>query len=79
MCYLLQVWPPPSSPEATRTYSHACLNSLASVLPNLLGGSADLAGSTKAYLDRCKDFSASCHEGRNLRYGVREHAMAAIR
>ncbi|KAF6167813.1 hypothetical protein GIB67_027591 [Kingdonia uniflora] len=64
--------------DATRGYSEKCLNNLAKVLPGLIGGSADLASSNKVYLHDCEDFSSSSPWGRNIRYGVREHAMAAI-
>ncbi|KAH7424237.1 hypothetical protein KP509_12G096400 [Ceratopteris richardii] len=64
--------------DATRGYSEKCLNALASTLPGLLGGSADLAGSNKAYLKDAGDFNSGSPWGRNIRYGIREHAMAAI-
>ncbi|KAK9124227.1 hypothetical protein Sjap_013829 [Stephania japonica] len=65
--------------DATRGYSEECLNHLAKVLPGLIGGSADLASSNKAYLHGYRDFSKPKNpQGRNIRYGVREHAMAAI-
>lgn len=63
---------------ATRVASGRVLQSLAARLPNLVGGSADLAGSTNAVLEGYPDQSAHCPEGRNVRFGVREHAMAAI-
>jgi transketolase len=65
-------------PMATRVASGKVLQSLVGVLPNLVGGSADLAGSTNAVLEGCPDQSADCPHGRNLRFGVREHAMAAV-
>lgn len=64
--------------DATRGYSEKCLNKLAKVLPGLIGGSADLATSNKAYLHNYNDFLPPNYHGRNIRYGVREHAMAAI-
>ncbi|KAA8539299.1 hypothetical protein F0562_025991 [Nyssa sinensis] len=65
--------------DATRGYSEKCLNQLAKVLPGLIGGSADLATSNKAYLHGYEDFQQPCSPwGRNIRYGVREHAMAGI-
>ncbi|MCK9463665.1 MAG: transketolase [Proteobacteria bacterium] len=63
---------------ATRSHSGTCLNALAKVVPGLIGGSADLAPSNKTLLKGSTDFSASSREGRNLRFGVREHAMGAI-
>jgi len=70
----------PADPKgmATRTASGAVLNRLARFLPNLLGGSADLAPSTKTLLSNTADFSAGCHTGRNIHFGVREHAMGGI-
>ncbi|KAJ7970504.1 transketolase, chloroplastic-like [Quillaja saponaria] len=65
--------------DATRGYSEKCLNQLSKVLPGLMGGSADLATSNKAYLKDYEDFSQpNSPWGRNVRYGVREHAMAGI-
>jgi transketolase len=48
------------------------------VIPDLMGGSADLNPSTLSYLTCSKDFQKNSKEGRNIRFGVREHAMAAI-
>ena len=64
--------------EATRASSGNLINKLAKLLPNLVGGSADLAPSTKTYINGAGDYSAENRSGRNLRFGVREHAMAAI-
>ena len=47
-------------------------------MPNLFGGSADLAPSTKTLMNGQGDFSKETPEGKNLHFGVREHAMAAI-
>ncbi|MEX2324190.1 MAG: transketolase [Nitriliruptoraceae bacterium] len=66
------------SPAATRQHSGAVINALAPVLPELIGGSADLAGSNNTDIDGASDFSANDRLGRNLRFGVREHAMASI-
>lgn len=63
---------------ATRNASGEVLNALKDVLPTLIGGSADLAPSTKTLLAGEADFGAEAREGRNLRFGVREHAMGAI-
>ncbi len=63
---------------ATRVVSGSVLNAVAPRLPNLLGGSADLAPSNKTEIKGEKDFQADIYEGRNLRFGVREHAMASI-
>ncbi len=64
--------------EATRSSSGKVLNRLAKILPNLIGGSADLAPSNKSYMDGRGSFSAEDRTGANLHFGVREHAMAAM-
>jgi len=64
--------------KSTRLLSEACLNILAGVLPELLGGSADLAHSNMTYLKGIPDFQAGSYAGRNFRFGVREHGMGAI-
>ena len=61
---------------STREASGVLINRLADKIPNLIGGSADLAPSTKTYMDGKADFSSDDYSGRNLRFGVREHAMA---
>ena len=63
---------------STRLLSEACLNALSSVLPEFLGGSADLAHSNMTYVKGLPDFQYGSYEGRNFRFGVREHAMGAI-
>ena len=63
---------------ATRKASGAFLTTVASALPQLIGGSADLASSIHTALPSSSDFSARNRQGRTLRFGVREHAMAAI-
>jgi transketolase len=67
-----------SGGAATRKDSGAVINALADVLPELIGGSADLAGSNNTDIADAGDFSADDRLGRNLRFGVREHAMGAI-
>lgn len=61
----------------TRKASAGLLQVLAAALPNLLGGSADLAPSNLTLIEDSADFSATDRTGKNIRYGVREHAMAA--
>ena len=63
---------------ATRESSGIIINRLAELIPNFVGGSADLAPSNKTYMAGKGDFSAEDRSGRNLHFGVREHAMAAI-
>ncbi|MDA8077714.1 MAG: transketolase [Nitrospiraceae bacterium] len=61
---------------ATRSVSGKVLNALADVIPQLIGGSADLAPSNNTYLKKYPDFTQK-KPGRNIHFGVREHAMAA--
>jgi transketolase len=65
---------------ATRDASSAALNAIGRNVPWLVGGSADLAPSCKTRLafDGAGDFTADTHGGRNLHFGIREHAMAAV-
>ena len=63
---------------ATRESSGIIINRLAELIPNFIGGSADLAPSNKSYMNGKGDFSEDNRSGRNLHFGVREHAMAAI-
>jgi transketolase len=73
-------WRPPSFEGAlsTRQASGRVLQSLLPHLPELVGGSADLAVSTQSYLEGGGEMSPAQPQGRNLRYGVRELAMASI-
>jgi transketolase len=64
--------------EATRAVSGEVLNAYAERVPNLIGGSADLAGSNKTEMPKWGDFSTENRLGRTIRFGVREHAMAAF-
>ncbi|MCP3923945.1 MAG: transketolase [Desulfobacterales bacterium] len=68
----------PGDAMATRAASGKVLNAIARNLPTLMGGSADLAPSNKTYLDCSDDFQKDNYIGRNIRFGVREHAMAGI-
>ena len=63
---------------ATRATSGKVLNALAARLPELIGGSADLAPSNKTWIDGSPSFQAATPEGRNLHFGVREHAMGSV-
>lgn len=73
-----ELFPVGSKPMATRNASGKVLNFLAARIPALMGGSADLAPSNKTIIDDAGDFSADNPAGRNLHFGVREHAMGAI-
>ena len=64
--------------SATRASSGVVINRLAERIPNMIGGSADLAPSNKTNMKGKGDFSAETPEGANMHFGVREHAMAAI-
>ena len=75
---LLPVFPADAKGLATREAGGKILNAIAPGLPELLGGSADLAPSTKAFLTGEGNFSRDERGGRNLRFGVREHAMGAV-
>jgi len=63
---------------ATRAASGKVLNALARDLPELIGGSADLAPSNKTWIDGSTSFQADHPEGRNFHFGVREHGMGSI-
>lgn len=63
---------------ATRISSETVLNKLCKLVPNLFGGSADLAPSNKTVMKGMGDFSYATPEGKNVHFGVREHAMTAI-
>ena len=69
---------PADAKLATRAAGQSVLQPLAAALPLLIGGSADLYGSTLNYISADKDFDPTNRAGRNLRYGIREHGMAAI-
>lgn len=69
---------PENGKEATRLSSSKVLQSIEKKIPFFLGGSADLASSTKTYLDGAGDFTSTNRSGKNIWFGVREHAMGAI-
>lgn len=69
---------PADAKLATRAAGKDVLQPVAAEMPLLISGSADLHGSTLNYIATDKDFDKSNRTGRNLRYGIREHAMAAI-
>ena len=62
---------------ATRDAGGTVMNAIAKALPELVGGSADLDPSTKTYLKGFGDFEPGSYDGRNVHFGVREHAMGA--
>jgi transketolase len=65
-------------PDATRNWSGKVIQGIAKGVPNLVGGSADLAGSNKTDIDGVPDLLPASPDGRNVRYGVREHAMGGV-
>ncbi|RJW38818.1 transketolase [Clostridiales bacterium TF09-2AC] len=73
-----EYWAYDEKPDATRSLSGKQLQKLKNLMPNLIGGAADLAPSTKTYMSDMGDFSKDNYAGRNLHFGVRELAMAAI-
>jgi transketolase len=74
----LPAYTPEDKGFATRKYSEICLNKLAPVLSELIGGSADLTHSNLTELKGFGDFQKGAYQNRNVHFGVREHAMGAI-
>lgn len=68
---------PAGKPEATRASSGKVINAIAAGMPFLVGGSADLTESNQTEIHSSSAFSAADRAGRNMHFGVREHAMAA--
>lgn len=75
----IEEFDPGEKTAATRAWSGKVLNQVASHVPWLIGGSADLAGSNNSIIadESAGHFSASCYGGRNFHFGIREHSMAA--
>ena len=73
-----EYWAKGDKPEATRSISGTILNMIKKAMPNLIGGSADLAPCNKTNMKDAGDFSKDNYAGTNLHFGVREQAMAAI-
>ena len=69
---------PAEGKAATRNCGGEILNHIAKAVPHLITGSADLFGSTKNYIKDGGDFSRENPQGRNIWFGIREHAMGAI-
>ncbi len=74
----VELWSKFKKPEATRSAGAIVMNSILEQVPNLMGGSADLVGSTKTWLEGKEVFSWENPRGANIYFGVREHAMGAI-
>lgn len=64
--------------DATRGAGGVVINEISKLVPSVITGSADLYGSTKNYIKEAGDFSAETPEGKNIWFGIREHAMGAI-
>jgi len=73
----IPVFPADAKGMATRNASSKVLNSIAVRLPEMMGGSADLAPSNKTWIDGSPSFQQVSPEGRNMHFGVREHGMAS--
>jgi transketolase len=73
-----EFWSYPDKPDATRNLSGMVINRIKDIVPGFIGGSADLAPSTKTYMKDAGDYAKDNYAGRNLHFGVRELAMAAI-
>ncbi|MBT3311695.1 MAG: transketolase [Desulfobacterales bacterium] len=69
---------PSDDPIATRKASGMVLNAIADSVPTLIGGSADLAPSNNTYINSSGELQKNNYNGRNIRFGVREHAMGSI-
>merc|ERR1719183_1718968 len=69
---------PDDKAKATRLWSEDCLNALAPILPELIGGSADLAPSNMTLMKCTGDFLKGSYQERNMRFGIREFGMGAI-
>lgn len=74
----LPVFDPGAKGPATRAASGKVLNAIAPLLPNLVGGSADLSPSNKTVVQDEPVFQAGVYQGRNIHFGVREHGMGAV-
>ncbi|MCE9614570.1 MAG: transketolase [Lentisphaerae bacterium] len=68
----------PATPVATRNASGTVIQALAKAIPNFVGGSADLAPSTKTLINKVESVGPHRYDGRNLHFGIREHGMGAI-
>ncbi|WP_124067886.1 transketolase [Clostridium sp. E02] len=71
-------WKKPEKADATRNLSGQVLNRIKNCMPNLIGGSADLAPSNKTNMSEVGDYSKNNRSGRNMHFGVRELSMTAI-
>ncbi|HEY9645003.1 MAG TPA: transketolase, partial [Chroococcidiopsis sp.] len=75
---VLPVYTPADKALASRKHSEICINKLAEVLPELIGGSADLTHSNLTEIEISGNFQKGAYQNRNIHFGVREHGMGAI-
>lgn len=73
-----ELWEVPAKADATRNAGGNVLNKLAAVIPNIVGGSADLGPSNKSEMKGQSFYSKQNRTGHNIHFGIREHAMAAV-
>lgn len=74
----IPVWQVGGKPVATREANGEVLNAIAKHIPTMIGGDADLSGSTRTLISGAETYSAAARAGRNLQFGVREHAMGSL-
>jgi len=74
----LPTFEPNEKGVASRSSSGTVLNAISELIPELIGGSADLAPSNKTWIKNSKAFQSDNHKGRNIHFGVRENAMGSI-
>ena len=74
----LPVFKPDTKGIPTRSASNKVINALSGVIPEMMGGSADLTTSNSTLIENTKGFQADQYDGRYIYFGVREHAMGAI-
>lgn len=68
----------PKEPAASRSLSSKVIQKISELVPNLIGGSADLHPSTNTYMEKFDAISSGNYNGRNIHYGIREHGMGSI-
>ncbi|MCC7206775.1 MAG: transketolase [Anaerolineae bacterium] len=74
----IPVWQVGAKPVATREANGEVLNVIAKHIPTMIGGDADLSGSTRTLINGSKTYSPAARDGRNIQFGVREHAMGSM-
>jgi transketolase len=74
----IPVWQVGAKPVATREANGEVLNAIAKHIPTMIGGDADLSGSTRTLINDVKTYSPEARDGRNIQFGVREHAMGSL-